>query len=286
MNIYHLKYFIDAARLGSVSQSAQLNFVSHSAVSQAIKGLEAFFDVSLIYHAKRKFQLTPQGEQCLAEGQTILQLLQDTKESIQSNQKEIRGQLTLIAPQSLIVDSLYKTFALYKKKYPLVKLNLKTGPAAQVRSAITSSDADVGLLVEDGKTATYNVMPINSGHFILISKTKKIDMKNSKIIVTAKDKLEVLQLAKNYKAQYKKEMTIDMEVMSWGVIKKLVETNQGVGYVPDYCVTKELEAGKLYQIKQLPNLHKYEVKAIWQKEKRLHPNALAFIELLKENQHF
>ena len=59
---------------------------------------------------------------------------------------------------------------------------------------------------------------------------------------------------------------------------------RSVGFVPDYCVSKELEAGQLHQIKDLPNLHKYEVKAIWQKEKRLHPNALAFIELLKENQ--
>ena len=36
-----------------------------------------------------------------------------------------------------------------------------------------------------------------------------------------------------------------MEVMSWGVIKTLVEKDFGVGYVFDYCVTKELFEGCL-----------------------------------------
>ena len=57
MNIYHLKYFIDAARFQSVSLSAKENLVSHSAVSQAIKSLEAHFEVNLVFHSKRLFQL-------------------------------------------------------------------------------------------------------------------------------------------------------------------------------------------------------------------------------------
>lgn len=41
MNVDRLRYFYDAAKLESVTASAQLNFVTQSAVSQAIRVLEA-----------------------------------------------------------------------------------------------------------------------------------------------------------------------------------------------------------------------------------------------------
>ena len=72
-----------------------------------------------------------------------------------------------------------------------------------------------------------------------------------------------------------------MEVMSWGVIKDLVEKNFGLGYVPDYCVQKELDSGKLNKADLIGKAFKYEVKAIWPKHKQLLPSAQLFIDLLK-----
>ena len=39
-NVNHLKFFFDAASLGSVSKAAKKNYVSQSAISQGIKNLE------------------------------------------------------------------------------------------------------------------------------------------------------------------------------------------------------------------------------------------------------
>lgn len=282
MNIYHLKYFIDAGRLNSVSRSAELNHVSHSAVSQGISSLESYFDVSLIYHAKRKFQLTPQGEQLLQEGLKILSSLSATKDNLHASTKEVRGDLVLWAPQSLIVDSLFRTLSNYRKKYPKVQIHLKTGAAAQVRSSISSGDGHVGLLVDDGHIDSYNSVKIKSGNFVLVTKGKHSDLTQSPLIITSKDKIEVTHLAKSFKLKYKTDIRFDMQVLSWGVIKILVEKNFGIGYVPDYCVAQELESERLQTVSYPGKSFQYEIKAVWAAEKQIHPNAQLFITMLKE----
>jgi len=61
LNLTYLKFFHDAALSGSVSESAKRNFVTQSAISQAISKLEEDLGVSLCQHKKQKFKLTEAG---------------------------------------------------------------------------------------------------------------------------------------------------------------------------------------------------------------------------------
>lgn len=282
MNIYHLKYFIDAARLQSISKSAEENHISHSAVSQGIKSLENFLDVKLLVHSKRRFQLTPEGEVFQNEGAEILASLNAAKENIRLRQKEVSGDLIIWAPQSLIVDSLYQALAIYQKKYPKVNIAIKPGSAERVRGAISGSEAHLGILIDDGYLDVFESEIIKKGQFILVSKMKGDDCKEAPTIVTSRNKIEVRHLFKKFKTKYKKDMQVSMEVMSWSVIKNLVLKKFGIGYLPDYCVSHELETEKLYQISSPGSAFQYEIKAIWQKNKQIHPNAKLFLDLLKK----
>lgn len=285
MNIYHLKYFIDAARFQSVSLSAKENLVSHSAVSQAIKSLEAHFEVNLVFHSKRLFQLTPEGELCFIEGQKILRQLADVKDHLQANRNIVRGTLSIWAPQSLIAESLYKSLALYQNKYPQVQVNIKPGAAAVVRSAVLSGEGNLGIIIDDGFIDQFEYANIKTGDFVLIGPSKKSKPtlnEKTEVIVTSREKIEVQHLKKNFKSKFRTELKIKMEVMSWGVIKNLVEKGFGIGYVPDYCVSHELSIGLLGKLESPKSAFKYQVAAIWAPNRQLHPNAKLFIEILKQ----
>lgn len=114
-------------------------------------------------------------------------------------------------------------------------INLKPGSAAQVRASFQNGETAIGILVDDGMIDNFDSVSIKKGDFVFVSKNKNEDLKESALIVTSRDKLEVSLLIKNYKAKYKKEMQIAMVVMSWGVIKNLARKGFGIGYVPDYC---------------------------------------------------
>ena len=281
MNMQHLKYFVDAAQAGSVSRSAELNRVGHSAVSQAIRALESQFEVELIYHSKRQFQLTPEGEACCQKALLLLEQLGEMKSDLLAQGDVVQGPLSLYAPQSLVVESLFRTLSGYQKAHPKVQLKLTPGSAAVVKEALTKGLAHVGIAIDDGDLGAYDSLLLRKGSFILIGKRKSDALNDKGVIVTSAHKIEVEHLKKAFHRQHKTELTIQMEVMSWSLIKNLVMKGFGVGFVPDYCVDHELAQGQLVQLPSVGSNFQYQVRAIWPKNKRLHKNAQLFIERLK-----
>lgn len=57
-NSTFLRYFLSAAQFKSISKAAKENFVSQSAISQAINKLETALSKQLITHEQNRFQLT------------------------------------------------------------------------------------------------------------------------------------------------------------------------------------------------------------------------------------
>lgn len=60
-NLTFLRYFFSAGQAKSISKAAKDNFVSQSAISQAISKLELTLNKQLITHEKNHFQLTQDG---------------------------------------------------------------------------------------------------------------------------------------------------------------------------------------------------------------------------------
>ncbi|WP_231867912.1 LysR family transcriptional regulator [Neptuniibacter marinus] len=67
-----MRSFEAAARAGSFHKAAEELFVTPSAVSHQIKGLESFLGVQLFERIKRRVALTPPGERYLIAIQSAL----------------------------------------------------------------------------------------------------------------------------------------------------------------------------------------------------------------------
>lgn len=57
-----LKYFQSVVRLNSLSEAAEENYISQSAISQQIQALERELGFKLLERRNRTFDLTPAGE--------------------------------------------------------------------------------------------------------------------------------------------------------------------------------------------------------------------------------
>ena len=76
-NLRHLQAFRQVARLGSVSAAARAVHISQPAVTQAIAGLERFFNSPLLLRRSTGVALTRAGEICLARIERSLNQLRD-----------------------------------------------------------------------------------------------------------------------------------------------------------------------------------------------------------------
>lgn len=280
MNTYHLQYFLDAAQAGSMSKAAQLNRVSHSAISQSIKSLENELKVELLKHSRRRFELTPEGELCAQKVKALLENFRQFKLEVQDTTNEPVGEMTVIAPQSLVVQSLSKSLIQFHRRYPKINLRTHLGAAHLVRARIADHSADVGILVDDGLLQDFEAITLDVGHFILVSRKYQPSAKGLSIIVTQLDKPEVSHFRKNYRQHFSQEAKVELEMMSWGVLKSMCLQEGLVVYVPEYCVRAEIEQKKL-QVIPLPwTSFRYRLKAIWLRG-RLSRNAKLFLDELK-----
>ena len=283
MNTYHIKYFLDAAKNKSVSASAQINHISHSAVSLAIRSLENELGIELLHHGKRKFEITSDGASSLVYLEDLLNQLNFVKSKLKNSHTEPIGELVIWAPQSLIVDQLMQKIKLYREKYPQVQLKIQTGTAYLVRQSVELNRCQLGIAVDDQKMENFSHQLINKGEFVLVHKNKFTDFQKcllkNEVFTTAHDKVEVVHL-KNELKKHHTQATLSTHIMSWGLIKEFALNGFGVAYVPEYVVKKELESKKLFKIEAPFKYYKYHIKAIWNSQRPIDRNAELFLKLL------
>ncbi len=234
MNLYHLKYFYDSARLGSITKASQLNRVGQPAISKGIQNLEGVFGKTLISHVRNRFQLTDNGEIIFSYCQKIFSATDEMKDALVKN-KAPSGVVRVACPSSIAqVDFFTEALKSINSKYPKVNLRIMLGRTDLVCEWLRSGIVDFGIVVDNVDFGGFTNEILSAGTFNLIGKKGSDVNWHDKGILTVEGKREVQQLKQKYQSQYKDELKIKMEIGSWSVIERFVESGIGIGFVPDF----------------------------------------------------
>src|SRR5271163_2451995 len=93
-NITFLCYFFSAGQAKSISKAAKENFVSQSAISQAISKLEIALEKQLITHEKNRFQLTADGLLLLEKCKELFTVFSEMEDAFNEAEGIFKGKLT------------------------------------------------------------------------------------------------------------------------------------------------------------------------------------------------
>lgn len=271
MNLYHLKYFYDSARLKSITKAAKANSVGQPAISKGIQNLESLLKKDLMMHERNRFQLTDDGETVFQYCQKIFNATDEMKDSL-TNQKTLRGEV-IFAWQSSMAECDFLTKALKQTndEYPDINLKLRLGRTDLVKKWVAAGNIDFGVVIENVNLAGLETKTLAKGFFVLVQSKNYFGNWRKDGVLTVEGKPEVEQLQKTFKKNYGYELKLKMEIGSWGVIKKFAMEGVGVGLVPDYMVQAELKNKSLvlvepklfavpYQMKLITNKNKYVSK--------------------------
>lgn len=282
MNLHHLRYFYDAARLKSVTKAAGLNLVGQPAISKAIQGLEATLRKSLLTHEKNRFQLTDEGEIVFSYCEKIFQATDQLKDAL-SSEKSLSGDVRLGWQSSMAeCDHLTQALKTIGERYPQISLKLKLGRTDLVRSWVLTGLIDFGVVIENLDLTGLETTNLAAGTFYLVkSKTYQGDWHKDGIL-TVEGKREVGELQKKYLAKNKRSLKLKMEIGSWGVIKKFALEGMGVGFVPDYMIQSELKQKRLVLVDPKDYAISYQMKLIQIKTKYTSKRSRAVINQICE----
>lgn len=268
-NNYYLRYFVDSVELGSLTKSAKKNHVSIAAVSQAIKNLEASFEISIIDHHKNRFSLTAEGILLYEKSRKILKEITYFYEDIKSQSQEISGKVSFATNSALATILFPNVLINMKKKYPQIKVEFKAGYSTTVRHYTAQGDVDFGININYLNIPECHQTTLFKGNFVCIK--KRGSSRDQSFLFTEKGS-ESKSFQKLYKAHNGSNPILEMSVESWEVIIKMAIKGIGIGIIPDFYLW-DLDK-KDYSIHKVPfEMPDYEVNTYVLKKRRINSQA-------------
>ena len=148
MNIQHLRYAIEVAKTGSITQAAENLFMGQPNLSKAIRELENSLNIRLFRRTSRGVVPTGEGEEFLNYARSIVSQV-DKVESLYRTDRTSQVRFTLYAMPSLYISEIFSRFSAHvAERMPNAHLHLALHEASRsdIIDAVADCSCDMGLL--------------------------------------------------------------------------------------------------------------------------------------------
>jgi DNA-binding transcriptional LysR family regulator len=129
METRQLEYFVAVAEELNFTRAAAGLFAVQSTVSAGIRSLESELGVPLFERTHRRVALTPEGERLLPEARAAIEAIDRVRTAVSSDPRGIRGRIRVGIFTNLSFLKLPDLFAEFRRRYPLVDVQLTASPS-------------------------------------------------------------------------------------------------------------------------------------------------------------
>ncbi|MGP8307699.1 LysR family transcriptional regulator [Vibrio sp. YIC-376] len=163
-----LRYFLEVARYGSISEASTHLNVATSAISRQIASLEDHLDTPLFERRPRGMILSAAGERLTAYAQKIMLETDRVLSEIDSLEGLQKGQVTIATTEGFAMEFLPNVIGVYRQQFPGIQFKLDVYPPKDVSDAIRAGDADVGMAFSLNPTPDIHVVHIQPAPILAI----------------------------------------------------------------------------------------------------------------------
>jgi DNA-binding transcriptional LysR family regulator len=292
MQVETLKIYCDVIETQSFSKAAMLNYISQSAVSQQIRGLEEKYDRKLIERGKRNLAPTQAGHLLYEGAREILERFRMMENRIQVLSKTIAGSLRVATIYSVGLHELPPFLTEFLRRYPSANIHVEYSRANKIYDDLVSGTVDVGIVAYPVRRSGIEVIPFREDQLVLICAPDHPLAKSRKV--------EITKLARNRFIAFERDIptrrAIDRALRQRGVaveivmefdnvetIKRAVEIGAGISLVPSHTVRGEIQTGALVAIEVSGGDFKRPLGILCKKGKERTQVMERFVEVLQES---
>lgn len=110
MNILHMKYAVEVAKVGSLNKAAETLLIAAPNVSRSIKELEADIGISIFDRTAKGMGLTPEGEEFINYAKEILRQI-DEVENFYKNGSSKKQKFSISVPRACYISEAFAQFS-------------------------------------------------------------------------------------------------------------------------------------------------------------------------------
>jgi aminoethylphosphonate catabolism LysR family transcriptional regulator len=168
MNLSQLRAFDAVVRTGSFTAAAERLFVSQPAVTNHVKALEAYYEVSLFQRHGRGVEPTELGLKLARISRQLFGLEEEAVEILQAHKALRTGTLRIASDGPYVAIPLVKNF---KEHYPGVQVSVTIGSTPSVMAALLDERCDIAVQSEAPSDDRLHVLTLTHHPIIVFVST-------------------------------------------------------------------------------------------------------------------
>ena len=292
--IRQLNYFVAVAEHGSVSAAAQSLSISQSAVTEAVKDLEADLGVQLFVRHSRGLRITHRGHQFLRHASTILSDVASARQAFAGEAQETQGKLHL-GMTSLVAGYVISDFlAQYRRANPEVEINAIEESSEYLEHLLIGGELDVAVMMTSRVTERHalhtealDVSPYRlwmpMGHRLAAQNSISLsDLKDEPLIMLNIDEME--QETVKLLSVFGTRPRVAFRTRSVEAVRSLVATGAGLALLPDLVYRPwSLEGDRIEARDVSGALPVVQVGLAWRRGSTLSKAAREFIDVAQSH---
>ena len=275
MDLHTLEVFRAVASERSFSRAAARVLRTQPAVSMAVQRLEAEVGEPLIDRAGKQLRLTDAGQVVFDYARRLDNLRAEIGVAIGANESTTLYLLPLIAR--------------YRNRYPRVKVQVRRSQSRRIPVEILEGDLEMGVISYEPQDDRLVARIIYTDHLAcVVSPQHRFACRRS---VSVADLGAESFIAHNEMSPYKEvvlrqferlkvPLRQDVEMPTVEAIRKMVQRNQGVAFLPRMCVEEEIAQGMLREVQVTDLQTERKIRLVYPAGRTLSHAGRAFLDLL------
>lgn len=289
MDYSALQAFLTVVEEGGFSRASEKLLRTQPAVSMAVQRLEKEFGERLIDRSSRELLLTDTGQIVADFARRVRNLESELDRALEELRSLSAGRLEIGANESSTLY-LLQHLTRYRRQHPRVNVRVRRCQSSQIPDLILEGSLELGVISYEPSQPEIISEVIYTDHLaFIVAPQHRLARKET---VSIRDLAMETFVAHNVVSPYRQvvvskfrehrvplHMAVEMPTVE--AIRKLVQRNEGVAFLPRMCVDSEIRQGTLCEIR-VPELEaERKIRLVYPKKRHLSRAAQAFLELLR-----
>jgi len=288
MELYSLHVFLTVATEKSFSRAAEKLLRTQPAVSLALQRLEQELGEKLIDRSGKELLLTDAGRSVLEYARRFESLQNELDNSLAELRDNSAGRLIIGANESTTLY-LLQHIERYRQLYPKVKVQVRRSFSSKIPDELLDGNLELGVISYDpgDERLKAKIIYTDSLAFIVSPKHRLAQRR----IVSIEDLGSEIFIAHNVMSPYREvvirefqtrkvPLRMDIEMPTIETIRKLVQNNMGVAFLPRMCVEQEIAAKQLCEVRVKEMHLERKIRLVYPTRRGLSHAAKAFLAVL------
>lgn len=288
MELYPLQVFLTVATERSFSRAAEKLLRTQPAVSLALQRLEQQLGEKLIDRSGKNLLLTDAGRTVIEYARRFQSLEMEMGNSLAELRDNSAGRLVIGANESTTLY-LLRHIERYRELHPRVKVQVRRSLSSKIPSELLDGNLELGVITYDPADERLRskiiytdalALVVSPRHPLAHRRTISITELGAEQFIAHNVLSPYREVVLREFRQHKVPLKMDVEMPTIESIRKLVQKDLGVAFLPRMCVEQEIEQKILCEVRVREIHVERKIRLLYPTRRALSHAAQAFLEVL------